>query len=178
MEAYSSRTSDEGQTDPAQPAAGDRCLVFAPEPVYGLSSLACKWGWFTHQGPSQGLQMVEPIITLAALVVMGFLIYLPWRDWRRLPDGKAAGKPQDAAGYGKRSAADAGVHHHDAQTASSSCSSSAIFVPIFALNACGPMRGGRVRSQENSSIWRTLSALLLPACNTRTERPTAAKRPS
>lgn len=51
--------------------------------VYGLASLACRWGWFSFSVAGMtGLQLVETIITLGAMASMLYLIYLPWREWR------------------------------------------------------------------------------------------------
>lgn len=51
--------------------------------VYSLASVGCEWGWFPFTiAGIPGLVFVEGVITLVALLLMGWLIYLPWRKWR------------------------------------------------------------------------------------------------
>lgn len=63
--------------------------------VYALPSLACKWGWFpfTILG-IPGLLVVEALITLASMLLMAFLIYLPWKNWRWFQSENTARNPQ------------------------------------------------------------------------------------
>ncbi len=52
--------------------------------VYSLPSLACQWGWFPFRiAGIPGLAFFEGVITVIFLVCMLFLIYIPWRSWRR-----------------------------------------------------------------------------------------------
>ena len=62
--------------------------------VYGLASLACRWGWFpfTVAGMS-GVQLVEIVITLVTASAMLFLIYQPWREWRAFQTGAPPTNP-------------------------------------------------------------------------------------
>jgi hypothetical protein len=51
--------------------------------IYALPSLTCKWGWFPFSvGPLSGLQFVQMLISLVALLLMATVIYLPYRNWR------------------------------------------------------------------------------------------------
>lgn len=51
--------------------------------VYSLPSVACEWGWFPFTiAGIPGLVFVEGIITVVALLLMGWMVYLPWRSWR------------------------------------------------------------------------------------------------
>lgn len=48
-----------------------------------LTSLACKWGWFSFTiAGIPGIQIIEMIISLIALLLMLFMTYLPLRNWR------------------------------------------------------------------------------------------------
>jgi hypothetical protein len=62
--------------------------------VYNLASLACTWSWlsFRIMGVS-GIQLVEAIITLIGLPLMLFLIYVPWRAWRRFQTKQPPANP-------------------------------------------------------------------------------------
>jgi MFS family permease len=63
--------------------------------VYALPSLACQWGWFpfTIAGiPS--LVFIEAVITLIALLLISFLIYLPWKNWRKFQTDKSLENPK------------------------------------------------------------------------------------
>lgn len=63
--------------------------------VYALPSLACQWGWFPFTiAGVPGLVIVEGIITFIFLLVMAYLIYLPWRNWRAFQMQKPADNPQ------------------------------------------------------------------------------------
>jgi hypothetical protein len=63
--------------------------------VYGLPSLACRWGWFsfTVAGLS-GVQFVELLLTILAGVLLVGCIYLSWRDWRRFQTVKPPQNPR------------------------------------------------------------------------------------
>lgn len=51
--------------------------------VYPLASVACEWGWFPFTiAGIPGLVFVEAVITLIFLLLMGWMVYLPWRKWR------------------------------------------------------------------------------------------------
>lgn len=69
---------------------GGIVIWFAHQNItYGLASLTCKWGWFHFNlGQITGLQLLETLITLAALVGMAFMILLPYRNWRRFQSEK------------------------------------------------------------------------------------------
>ncbi len=63
--------------------------------VYSLSSLACEWNWFAFTFAGiPGLVIVEAIITLIALLLMSFMIYLPWRNWLKFQTEKPTENPQ------------------------------------------------------------------------------------
>jgi hypothetical protein len=52
--------------------------------VYGLTSLACKWGWFPFKlAGLSGLAIVQLGITLIAAALILITVYLPWRKWRQ-----------------------------------------------------------------------------------------------
>jgi hypothetical protein len=52
--------------------------------VYPLTSLACKWEWFPFNDAGMtGLRTLQIVITLIAAVLIGIVIYLPWRHWQR-----------------------------------------------------------------------------------------------
>ena len=105
--------------------------------VYVLASLACWWSWFSFSivGLS-GLQLVEIIITLFTMALMLFLIYLPWREWRTFQTEQPPANPHML---------------EDTEKDSRSLVAFivmllncffflfviALFVPIFALSACG-----------------------------------------
>jgi len=62
--------------------------------IYSLSSVSCNWGWFPFRiGALTGLQIVETLITLAALALMLVLIVLPYRAWRRFQSERPADNP-------------------------------------------------------------------------------------
>lgn len=62
--------------------------------TYGLGSLSCKWSWLSNEiAGIPGLLFVEAALTLAALVLMAYLIYLPWRDWRTYQSQPTASNP-------------------------------------------------------------------------------------
>ena len=62
---------------------------------YGLTSVACKWGWFPFTvGSLAGLQVVQISITIIAVISMTIVIYLPWRSWRRYQTERPLHNPQ------------------------------------------------------------------------------------
>ena len=51
--------------------------------THSLVSVSCKWGGLTVPvGGLSGLQIVESVIHLITVILFGFLIYSPWRQWR------------------------------------------------------------------------------------------------
>jgi len=63
--------------------------------VYGLTSVACRWGWFPFTiGGLSGLQFVDGIITLIALVPVVLLIYFAWDNWRQYQTDKSRDNPR------------------------------------------------------------------------------------
>src|SRR5438477_5501190 len=51
--------------------------------AYALASLSCQLGWLSfHIAGMSGLQFVETLIVVVAIMLMLVTIYLPWRDWR------------------------------------------------------------------------------------------------
>ncbi len=62
--------------------------------VYALPSLACEWNWFPFTiAGIPGLLIVEAAISIVSLLLMAYLIYLPWRNWRKLQTQKPADNP-------------------------------------------------------------------------------------
>ncbi len=100
--------------------------------VYALPSLACNWGWFPFKiAGIPGLALVEGAITLVALLLMLRLIYLPWRNWRKLRAG--APRALQAAEKDRRS-----LMAFVAMMTNSFffLFIIAFFVPMITLNAC------------------------------------------
>ncbi len=63
-----------------------------------LNSVSCKWAFLTW--PLAGLaavQWLEVAISIVALLLIGYLIYLPWRNWRSLQKKKPAKNPKAMA---------------------------------------------------------------------------------
>jgi hypothetical protein len=59
-----------------------------------LNSVACEWHWLTSTvGWMDTLQFLEIGISLVALVLIGYLIYVPWRNWRGLQRQQPAQNP-------------------------------------------------------------------------------------
>src|SRR5215208_6624894 len=51
--------------------------------VYPLTSLTCKWNWFTSGiAGLSGLQTVQIFITIIAAALLLITIYQPYRSWR------------------------------------------------------------------------------------------------
>jgi hypothetical protein len=62
--------------------------------VYGLSSLACTWDWLSFRVAGvTGLQLVNTLLTLAALALLSATIFWPWRHWRRFQTEKPTASP-------------------------------------------------------------------------------------
>lgn len=62
--------------------------------VYALPSLTCNWNWFPFTVAGiPGLLIVEGLITLIAMALMLFLIYLPYKNWRAFQSERANGSP-------------------------------------------------------------------------------------
>jgi hypothetical protein len=60
-----------------------------------LTAISCKWGWFSYNiAGIPGLQFVEGLITLLAILLMGVAIFLPWRMWRSFQDEKPVNNPE------------------------------------------------------------------------------------
>ncbi len=103
-----------------------------------LTSVSCNWGWFSASiAGMPGLRFVQMLITLVALALMLLLIYLPFRNWRRWLTEKAAD--------GHRTLENT-ENDRRAMLAFIAMLLNglfflfviATFVPMFALNACGP----------------------------------------
>lgn len=104
--------------------------------TYGLTSLACRWGWFSFvAGGLSGLHVMQIVITLAAMAIMVVLIYRAWRHWRAFQTQPPAINPHLLADTEKdRRPLIAFV----AMLANSLFLLFIVaqFVPLFALNAC------------------------------------------
>jgi hypothetical protein len=106
---------------------------------YGLSSVGCKWGWFTNKiGPLSTMQLTEAIITLVALLLMFPLIAFPLRRWLDYQTGKPPRNPNMLQ--------ETEEDRHPFLSFVAFLSNSllalfmiATFVPIFALSPCGPL---------------------------------------
>lgn len=62
--------------------------------VYALSSLSCEWSWFAFTVAGiQGLVVIEAMITLIAMLMMAFMIYVPGRNWRKFQTAKVTDNP-------------------------------------------------------------------------------------
>lgn len=106
---------------------------------YGLSSVACKWGWFTSKaGSLSTMQLAEAIITLVALLLMVPLIGFPLRCWLDFQTGRPPENPNMLSETGKDR------HPFLSFVAFLSNSMLALFMivtfmSIFSLNPCGPL---------------------------------------
>ncbi len=50
-----------------------------------LNSVACEWHWLTITvGRMDVLQFVEIAVSLVALLLIGAMTYIPWRNWRSI----------------------------------------------------------------------------------------------
>ncbi len=104
--------------------------------VYALPSLACEWGWFPFTiAGIPGLVFIEAIITFIAMLLMSFMIYLPWRNWRKFQAAKPTDNP--------RLLQDTEKDRRSLMAFVAMLANSffflfilATFVPILALNAC------------------------------------------
>src|SRR4051794_12606804 len=57
--------------------------------IYPLTSLTCHWGWFPFNILGiPGLRFVQLVITAVALLLIGLMVYVPWRHWRYLEAGQ------------------------------------------------------------------------------------------
>src|SRR4051812_3981224 len=62
--------------------------------VYGLESVACRWGWFPFTVAGiPGLRVVQLLITLLSMLLLLLYIYLPWREWRKFQTAKPRDNP-------------------------------------------------------------------------------------
>ena len=105
--------------------------------LYGLSSLSCKWGWFSAPNLRiSGLQMTETAITMIAIALMVVMIYRPWREWRKFQTKKQTDNPhllQDTEKHRRPLLAFVVMLMNSLFLLFLIAS----FVPIYALNACG-----------------------------------------
>ena len=63
--------------------------------AYGLASVSCSWGWLTEKvAGAPSLLWLETALTVLALVLMGYAIFLPWRDWRQYQSAKPSENPR------------------------------------------------------------------------------------
>ncbi len=59
-----------------------------------LTSVSCEWGWFPFKILGlPGLRFVELIITLVALLLMLYIVYLPGRIWGLFQSKEPAHNP-------------------------------------------------------------------------------------
>ncbi len=59
-----------------------------------LTSVACKWHWLTMTiAGMETLQFVDILISAIALLIMAYMIYVPWRNWRSLQREKPLRNP-------------------------------------------------------------------------------------
>jgi hypothetical protein len=62
--------------------------------IYALSSLSCKWTWFPfHLGSITGIQIIETAVSLIALALIGYFLYLAWQQWRKFQSEKPPENP-------------------------------------------------------------------------------------
>ncbi len=70
--------------------------------VYALPSVACEWNWFPFTiAGIPGLLLVEGTITLVSMLLMAWMIFLPWRNWRAFQTKKPLDNPQIMKDTGK-----------------------------------------------------------------------------
>lgn len=63
--------------------------------VYALPSLSCEWSWFQFTiAGIPGLVIIEAIISLIAMLLISFMIYLPWRNWLKFQTQKPTTNPR------------------------------------------------------------------------------------
>lgn len=105
--------------------------------IYAMPSLSCKWDWLSSAiAGTTGLVLFEALITLVAVGLMAYLIYVPYRNWRAFQTEKRAGNPRMLEDTEK-----------DRRPLVAFIAMGlnlffilfmiATFVPVFALNACG-----------------------------------------
>lgn len=101
-----------------------------------LTSLSCKWGWFSFTvfGMS-GLRFIQLIFTCIALLLLAGMVYVPWRGWRKYQTTKPIQNPHLLR--------DTEQDRHPLEAAIAMVLNSflflfalAFFVPLLALNAC------------------------------------------
>lgn len=51
--------------------------------VYGLTSLACQWGWLAAPRGGNGLKVLQGVITLVAAGLIGGGVYLAYTIWQQ-----------------------------------------------------------------------------------------------
>jgi len=105
--------------------------------VHALISVSCKWGGLTVPvGGLSGLQIVEAVIHLITVILFGFLIYLPWRQWRSFQTETPTTNPdlmRNTEEYTRPLMAFIAM----GLNAFLALYTIASFVPTFALKACG-----------------------------------------
>src|SRR5438552_1804672 len=105
--------------------------------AYALASWSCERGLFSFQiAGLSGLQLVETLLTVAAMLLMLYLIYVPGCNWRRFQTAKPSNNP--------RMLLDTEKDRRPLIAFVTMLLNSlfllfviATFVPVFALNACG-----------------------------------------
>jgi hypothetical protein len=63
--------------------------------IYALSSVSCKWSWFSFTiAGIPGIQVVETVISLVALVLMAYVIHIDYQDWSKYQREKPSENPE------------------------------------------------------------------------------------
>ena len=63
--------------------------------VYALASVSCRWEFFAFRVAGlPGPQVVDALISLVAVVIMAWLIYVPWRSWREFQREQPVRNPE------------------------------------------------------------------------------------
>jgi hypothetical protein len=105
--------------------------------VDALISVSCKWGGLTVPvGGLSALQIAEAVIHLITVLLFGFLIYLPWRQWRSFQTDRPITNPdlmRDTEEYTRSLMAFIAMGLNGFLALYTIAS----FVPTFALKACG-----------------------------------------
>ena len=105
--------------------------------VHSLVSVSCKWGGLTIMvGGLSLLQIIEAVIHLITLILFGFLIYLPWQQWRSFQTDTPVSNTdlmRDTEQYSRPLLAFIAMGLNGFLALYTIAS----FVPTFALKACG-----------------------------------------
>jgi hypothetical protein len=105
--------------------------------VHSVVSVSCKWGGLTVPvGELSALQIFEAAIHLITIILFGFLIYLPWRQWRSFQTEPPSTNPDlmhDTEEYYRPLLAFVAMGLNGFLALYSIAS----FVPTLALKACG-----------------------------------------